>query len=419
MAAAEAIGRTEGRQRDLPEGPPPRRPEHASRLLGARIEALPEAADRAHDDGEVEEGVGEQDRPRAALEVQPDGALRAEEREERRAHHHRGQHERHDDERLDDPAAAELVAGQHLGRGQGDHQRERRRGRRLPEREPGHLPQLGVAEHVTHAGQVPPAVAAQALTDDVDHGPHEEHGQERRRRGEQRRRGPPSDQRSTRSVHRSIHSSRCAPMSAGGSSYTSVGPSRVLDEQLGQLDVTSHREHEHRQRHVGLHLLAEEEVDQLSRRGLVVGAGQDPGALDLAVAARVDHAHRRLVDGRVGVEHLGGRARRVGHHQRAGALARPAAGERRVVRLLPPVDDLHAVGPQIAPPRLPAVLAEGLDAGQQEGETRRRGRRVLHHEEVLVQRGRRGRRGWRARARPARRTRPCRSSGTRRRSRSA
>src|SRR3546814_2378402 len=67
----------------------------------------------------------------------------------------------------------------------------------------------------------------------------------------------------------------------------------------------------------------------------LVGSVQDAGAFDLAVAAGLDHAGGGLVDGRIGVDHLGGRARRVGDHERLGALAAGAAGERPVVGVLP------------------------------------------------------------------------------------
>ena len=36
----------------------------------------------------------------------------------------------------------------------------------------------------------------------------------------------------------------------------------------------------------------QQEVDDLLRRGLVVGAGQDARELDLSIAARCDHARR-------------------------------------------------------------------------------------------------------------------------------
>ena len=102
MAAAEATaGRMAGqvtlrkaRHRDAPE--------HACGLLGARVEALPQAPDGADHDGVVEEGVGEQDRharcragPRRASPAGPSSD------EERRPDHDGREHERHDEQRLE------------------------------------------------------------------------------------------------------------------------------------------------------------------------------------------------------------------------------------------------------------------------------------------------------------------------------
>ena len=46
-------------------------PSTARRLLGARVEPLPQAPDGAHDDGVVEEGVGQDDRHRAPRRSTP------------------------------------------------------------------------------------------------------------------------------------------------------------------------------------------------------------------------------------------------------------------------------------------------------------------------------------------------------------
>jgi hypothetical protein len=116
----------------------------------------------------------------------------------------------------------------------------------------------------------------------------------------------------------------------------------------------------------------------------VLGALEDPRALDLAVAPGGDDAGGRFVDRRIGVEHLHGRARRVRHHERTVAGAGTAAGEPAVVGVLPAVRHAHPVRAQRRPPRLPPVGAEVVDRRQQEREAGRGGGRVLDDEQVLV-----------------------------------
>src|SRR3546814_2514619 len=67
-----ACGRSQRRPGDLTEGLPGRRAERPSRLHGATVEALPEPADGPNDDGVVEEGVGDEDRPHRLVEVDAD-----------------------------------------------------------------------------------------------------------------------------------------------------------------------------------------------------------------------------------------------------------------------------------------------------------------------------------------------------------
>ena len=62
------------------------------------------------------------------------------------------------------------------------------------------------------------------------------------------------------------------------------------------------------------------------------------------------------------------------------------AGELLRVRLLPAVDDAHAVGAELAPVALPAVLAEACHRGEQEREPGTGGGRVLDDEQVPVAR---------------------------------
>jgi len=66
---------------------------------------------------------------------------------ERGAHDDGGKDERHQHQGLQEPAAPELQARERVSGGQTDGERKRGRGRRLPEREPDHAAQVGVAEH--------------------------------------------------------------------------------------------------------------------------------------------------------------------------------------------------------------------------------------------------------------------------------
>ena len=128
--------------------------------------------------------------------------------------------------------------------------------------------QRGVAQHVADAVQVPAVVAPQALADDVGDRPREE-----------RRRGTPPAAASSPTSRRRVARSRSPDHEVG----PLVDPVRAVRVDLvgGQLErrrpattaccantsgqggVPTHREHEHRQRHVGLEGLRQQEVDEL------------------------------------------------------------------------------------------------------------------------------------------------------------
>ncbi len=114
IAAAAASAGREERQRDLAEARHGDAPSVAAASRQARIEVRPERPDDAHDDGDVEERVRDQDRRPPALDAV------GEDREERERDDDRRQHERHDDERADDAAAAESVAAEHVRRRERD-----------------------------------------------------------------------------------------------------------------------------------------------------------------------------------------------------------------------------------------------------------------------------------------------------------
>ena len=115
----------------------------------------PEAADRAQHDRVVEEDVGEQDRPDRLVEAEaPEGAARAEQRDERRTHDDRREHEGHGDERTHHAPPAEAVPAHDVGARQRDDEGQRGRQRRLPDGEPQHVPQRRVRDDVGDRGEV-------------------------------------------------------------------------------------------------------------------------------------------------------------------------------------------------------------------------------------------------------------------------
>ncbi len=97
-------GRRELRQRHLAQPLPRPRAEHRGGRLGRPAEPRPVAADDPHDDGDVEERVGEEDRPDALVEPV------REQRDERGRDDERRQHERDEDEREHELATSERKA---------------------------------------------------------------------------------------------------------------------------------------------------------------------------------------------------------------------------------------------------------------------------------------------------------------------
>src|SRR5215207_4674065 len=157
----------------------------------------------------------------------------------------------------------------------------------------------------------------------------------------------------------------------------------VLHERWRELRAVAGGEHVHLERHVALEPVRQHEVDELLCRLLVRGALEDADELDLPEARVEQRAGRRLLRPGVGVHHLRRRAGRVRHHQWVVALA-GAPRELGVVRLLPAVDDLDVVGPQLVPVGAPAVRSELGHRGEQERQSGRRRRRVLDDEQALV-----------------------------------
>ena len=191
-------------------------------------------------------------------------------------------------------------------------------------------------------------------------------------------------QRRTTCVHSSIQRSRLRRSRPQAARADSAARRRTA-ERLRQRRAVAHGQHEHALRHRCLELLREHEVDERlralrssrrrARRRARSGGSSCPRPRPSAPSS-----------GRLREDHLGRRARGVGDDDRPLALAAAGAGEAGRVRLLPAVDDEHAVRAQPAPVVLPAVLAELRDRGQHEREPRGRGGGVLDDEQLPVPR---------------------------------
>ena len=246
------------------------------------------------------------------------------------------------------PPSGEPVAGQDVGRGEPDDDRQGRADGGLPEREPGDVPCDGAAERVADG------VRRQTPGQQRDERPDVEDEQEHDRPGGQ----PGHERRGSRfgAVPSASAQDGVGPL---GDPRLPVGADRgrvergrlggergVVREHRGQRHVGVGRVHEEVQRQLGLERRREQEVDELLGLVGVVGAAQDAGELDLAEARRVDDGRRGGVDRRVGEDDLDGWAGAVADDERLRAVA--GAGEPLVVRLGPPVDDLDAVVAQAA-----------------------------------------------------------------------
>src|SRR2546423_3335112 len=168
--------------------------------------------------------MSQQDRPHRTIEREPlaEDATRADEPQERGAHHDRRQHERHRHRGTEDALATEREPGEHIGARERERQRQQRRRRRLPHREPDHSTGDGITEHVTDGAEVPLAVGPQPAHDDARHRPHEEHPEEHGRDGGQRHdaESPTPHHPRTVDVQSLIHRSRLRPIV---SMSTSIG----------------------------------------------------------------------------------------------------------------------------------------------------------------------------------------------------
>ena len=119
--------RAERRQRDRTERAGAGTRRAAGRFLLARVEMRPQPADHPHDDREVEEHVGEDDRGHRLLEPEhasgPPSPSRPRNAD---PDHDRREHERHDRARRAEPLAREVEAGDHVRARQRDDEGDAR-----------------------------------------------------------------------------------------------------------------------------------------------------------------------------------------------------------------------------------------------------------------------------------------------------
>ena len=186
-------------QRDVPEGLPAVCAKIERGLLDARIERFEEAADQAHHDRDVVEGVRNQDHTECSrdqngrlVEVEErlqrgvQQAARADQRAEGGGHHHGGHDERHNGDGAPDALAGEAVARKGIGRRQPQRQREQGAERGLPQREPQHLQVLRVAKDGQRRLAAADLAGRETHPPNLDQRPDEEEGEEKQRRqGEQ------------------------------------------------------------------------------------------------------------------------------------------------------------------------------------------------------------------------------------------
>ncbi len=229
-------GRERG-QGDLPPGRQRGGAQHPRGLLLPGVELRPQPADRPDDDREVEEDVGQQDRPHRGVQPYPPQFVQqpaaADQRQEGAARDDGRQHERDGDDGPQKLLAREVEAGEDVAGGQGEQQRERGGGERLPGGEPQHVPDVRLGDDVRDPPEVPGAVRLQPARHDRGHGPGEEQREERDGQGHQAepRRAPAPVPRAgghlrTSDVHDLTHWSRLAAILSGAmvSGSLAAGP---------------------------------------------------------------------------------------------------------------------------------------------------------------------------------------------------
>ena len=147
-----------------------RRAERRRRRLAVAGQRRQHGADGAHDDRQVEQHVGGDDRHDAALDRgRQDGQHGG-------ADHHGRQHEHGDEGAVEETPAGEVEAGDDVGGGEPDHDGQCRRDQRLPQREPHDVPRHGVAERLGERRSAQPAAEHACQRPGVEHGERRPHG---------------------------------------------------------------------------------------------------------------------------------------------------------------------------------------------------------------------------------------------------
>ena len=195
--------RQEQGQRNFTKDSPAAGAQHRGGLFQPRIQVRPKAAHHAQHNGSIVEDVRQQDHPDRLLHLQRrlaevqnlhqpaiHLAIGAEQGAESCRHHHRRHDEGDGAERPEHGFAREGVAGEDIGRGQAEDQRQQRRDGRLPGGKPEYASIVRLLYEHRQGRQVEPSVRREAEAQNFAKRIEKEEGQERQR-GHQRRRPSP------------------------------------------------------------------------------------------------------------------------------------------------------------------------------------------------------------------------------------
>ena len=166
------------RQRHRAQHLPRVRTECGCGLLATGVDRLPEGADRAYDDTDVEEHQGRHDRRRRTVQTEcAERPGRCDQLAEGNAHHHGRQHEGHHHQRTEQVATREPQPVQGERDRDPHHHGHQRRARGRPEGEPQDPMHPGPAEHLEHRtwreGAIGPEPADEHPGDRVQEEQHE------------------------------------------------------------------------------------------------------------------------------------------------------------------------------------------------------------------------------------------------------
>ena len=232
---------TQRRQRDGPPHLPRARAQRRRGLLAARVDRLPERADRADHHADVEEHERRHDRSRGAVEAEPaQPAGRCDQLPERDPDDDRGEHERHHDQGPQQVTAGEAQPVQReRDRDTGQH-RDQGRGSRGPQGEPQHPAYARTAEHLEHGSRVEGPLGPEPAREHAGDGIEEEHGERHQRDRGQRQGAQPVAARCSKpeeahwlvmSRHSRSHSARFS-LTSSGSTVSGSGATGAYFSQV-------------------------------------------------------------------------------------------------------------------------------------------------------------------------------------------